>query len=355
MTQNTISSLPARPALSYASHRLSVAPMMDWTDRHCRFFHRLLAPKAALYSEMVTANAIRFGNVERLLAGHHNAPNPAPNYLQDQAIILQLGGADPAALADAIRIAEPYGYAEYNLNVGCPSDRVQLGQFGAALMADPVLVGELVAAMRSATKRPVSVKCRLGIDDMDIDVTLDRFINTIIGGGVDHIIVHARKAWLNGLSPKENRDIPPLNYDRVYALKERLAAASNDLPVSINGGFTEWHDIRSGLDHVDGVMLGRAAYQQPAQLAIWAAQVFGHDAADANMVMAAMAAYADQEVENGERLIAITRHMLGFASGRKGARSWRRTLSEEARSQASNGNLIRDAWKTLEREHEEAA
>ena len=351
MTQDTISSLSAKLALSYASHQLSVAPMMDWTDRHCRYFHRLLAPKAALYTEMVTANAIRFGNVERLLAGHHNAPN----YQPDQAIILQLGGADPDALADAIRIAEPYGYAEYNLNVGCPSDRVQSGQFGAALMADPVLVGELVAAMQSATKRPVSVKCRLGIDDMDIHDALDHFIDTIIGGGVDHIIVHARQAWLKGLSPKENRDIPPLNYDRVYALKQRLLAAANDLPISINGGFTDWHDIRLGLDQVDGVMLGRAAYQQPAQLAIWAAQVFGHDAADANMVMSAMAAYADHEVAKGERLIAITRHMLGFASGRKGARSWRRTLSEEARGQASDGNLIREAWKALELEHEEAA
>ena len=203
MTQDITSSHPDKTRLPFApAHRLSVAPMMDWTDRHCRYFHRLLAPKAALYTEMVTADAIRFGARDRLLNGHHMDQDKP----DDNAIILQLGGADPDALAEAIAMAESYDYAEYNLNVGCPSDRVQSGRFGAALMADPVLVGELVSAMRSATRRPVSVKCRLGIDDMDTEQTLDRFIDTIIESGVDHMIIHARKAWLNGLSPKENRE-----------------------------------------------------------------------------------------------------------------------------------------------------
>jgi tRNA-dihydrouridine synthase A len=252
-------------------------------------------------------------------------------------------------------MAESYDYAEYNLNVGCPSDRVQSGRFGAALMADPVLVGELVSAMRSATRRPVSVKCRLGIDDMDTEQTLDRFIDTIIESGVDHMIIHARKAWLNGLSPKENRDIPPLDYDRVFGLKSRLAAGADDIPISINGGFSDWHHIRMGLDHVDGVMIGRAAYQQPAKLAVWAAQVFDHEQVDGDTVMAAMADYADAEIANGARLISITRHMLGFANGRKGAKRWRRTLSEDARDPASRGDLIRMAWDSLNQEHEEAA
>ena len=222
-------------------------------------------------------------------------------------------------------------------------------------MADPVLVGELVSAMRSATCRPVSVKCRLGIDDMDTEQTLDRFIDTVIDSGVDHMIIHARKAWLNGLSPKENRDIPPLDYDRVFGLKSRLAAGADDIPISINGGFSDLHHIRMGLDHVDGVMIGRAAYQQPAKLAVWAAQVFDHEPVDGDIVMAAMADYADTEIVNGARLISITRHMLGFANGRKGAKRWRRTLSEEARDPASRGDLIRMAWDSLNQEHEEAA
>ena len=352
MTQDITSSHPEKTRLPFApAHRLSVAPMMDWTDRHCRYFHRLLAPKAALYTEMVTADAIRFGARDRLLNGHHMDQDKP----DDNAIILQLGGADPDALAEAIALAESYDYAEYNLNVGCPSDRVQSGRFGAALMADPVLVGELVSAMRSATCRPVSVKCRLGIDDMDTEQTLVRFIDTVIDSGVDHMIIHARKAWLNGLSPKENRDIPPLDYDRVFGLKSRLAAGADDIPISINGGFSDLHHIRMGLDHVDGVMIGRAAYQQPAKLAVWAAQVFDHEPVDGDIVMAAMADYADTEIVNGARLISITRHMLGFANGRKGAKRWRRTLSEEARDPASRGDLIRMAWDSLNQEHEEAA
>ncbi|MGB2436880.1 MAG: tRNA dihydrouridine(20/20a) synthase DusA [Candidatus Puniceispirillales bacterium] len=352
MTQRTTSSPSAGKRLPHAkAHQLSVAPMMDWTDRHCRYFHRLLAPEAALYTEMVTADAIRHGDRDRLLDGHHLDHDKS----SDNAIILQLGSANPDALAEAVTMAESYAYAEYNLNVGCPSDRVQSGRFGAALMADPVLVGELVSAMRSATKRPVSVKCRLGIDDMDIEETLDRFIDAIIRGGVDHIIIHARKAWLKGLSPKENRDIPPLDYDRVYALKKQLSDAGTHIPVSINGGITDWNQIRSGLDHVDGVMIGRAAYQQPAKLANWAGLVFDHEPADADTVMQQMADYADAEIAKGARLISITRHMLGFANGRKGAKRWRRTLSEDARDPASHGDLIRIAWDILNRECKEAA
>jgi tRNA-dihydrouridine synthase A len=300
---------------------------------------------------MVTADAIRHGDRDRLLDGHHLDHDKSP----DNAVILQLGGANPDALAEAITMAESYAYAEYNLNVGCPSDRVQSGRFGAALMADPVLVGELVAAMRAATKRPVSVKCRLGIDDMDIEETLDRFVDAIIRGGVDHIIIHARKAWLNGLSPKENRDIPPLDYQRVYALKKRLADTADHVPISINGGITDWDQIQSGLDYVDGVMIGRAAYQQPARLADWAARVFDHKPADADAVMAQMADYADVEIAKGTKLISITRHMLGFANGSKGAKRWRRTLSEDARDPASRGDLIRLAWDILDRERKEAA
>ncbi len=310
--------------------------MMDWTDRHCRFFHRCLAPLSGLYTEMVTADAIRHGQRDRLLSGHHLNG-------QDDSIILQLGGSDPAALAEAVRLAEPYQYAEYNLNVGCPSDRVQSGRFGAALMAEPKLVADLVAAMKSATTRPVSVKCRLGIDDMDIENGLDDFVDAVCGGGADHLIIHARKAWLKGLSPKENRDIPPLDYDRVYRLKRRLP----DLPISINGGFASADAITSALEVMDGVMLGRAAYQLPYQFGLWAALIYDQPPPDADAVMARMADYADAETASGERLIAITRHMLGFANGQKGARRWRRMLSEEARTPTANGDLIRNAWEML--------
>ena len=318
--------------------------MMDWTDRHCRFFHRCLAPSSALYSEMVTADAIRHGQRDRLLSGHH-----IDN--QDDAIILQLGGADPEALAEAVRLAEPYQYAEYNLNVGCPSDRVQSGRFGAALMAEPELVADLVAAMKSATAKPVSVKCRLGIDDMDIDKGLDDFVDAVCRGGSDHLIVHARKAWLKGLSPKENRDIPPLDYDRVYHLKRRLS----DLPISINGGIASADIITSALKVMDGVMIGRAAYQYPYQFGLWAAMIYDQSPPDEDEIMARMANYADAEVDKGERLIAITRHMLGFANGQKGARRWRRMLSEEARTPTANGDLIRNAWEILMTARKDAA
>jgi len=212
-------------------------------------------------------------------------------------------------------------------------------------------VADLVAAMKSATAKPISVKCRLGIDDMDIEKGLDDFVDAVRRGGVDHLIIHARKAWLKGLSPKENRDIPPLDYDRVYDLKRRLP----DLPISINGGIASADAITSALDVVDGVMIGRAAYQQPFQFGLWAAMIYGLPAPDANDMMARMADYADVEVANGERVIAITRHMLGFANGQKGARRWRRMLSEDARAATANGDLIRNAWEILMTARKDAA
>ena len=325
----------------YINHRLSVAPMMDWTDRHCRFFHRVLVPDAMLYTEMITADAIRFGKRDVLLGGHQQGGG-------DAHIVLQLGGACPESLAEAVRLAEPYEYAEYNLNVGCPSSRVQSGRFGAALMAEPQLVAELVAAMKSATAKPISVKCRIGIDDMPIDAGLDAFAEAVIGGaavggGVDHLIIHARQAWLKGLSPKENRAVPPLNYARVYQLKADFPA----VPMSINGGFADGASIADALEKMDGVMVGRAAYQFPSYLRAWGEAVFANPAPNPDAIMAKMADYADAEVAKGARLIAITRHILGFAHGLAGARQWRRLLSEEAREADANGDLIREAWAML--------
>ena len=314
-----------------ASHRLSVAPMMDWTDRHCRVFHRMLAPHAALYSEMVTADAIIHGDRDRLLAGHHMAGEAVD---QTDAVILQLGGSDPKKLAQAIGFAAPYHYAEYNLNVGCPSDRVQSGRFGACLMAEPELVAACMAAMKDAAGDiPATVKCRIGIDDMDPEQGLNRFVETVAKSGVDHFIIHARKAWLNGLSPKENRTIPPLDYDRVMRLKK----AFPHLNFSINGGITKVEDAAEFARIFHGVMVGRAAYQTPFTLAEMAAAIYGHDTADRMAVAMAMADYADKECANGTKLIAITRHMLGLMHGLPGAKAWRRSLSEEARGKDSRG------------------
>ena len=233
-----------------AARRFSIAPMMDWTDRHCRHLHRLLTRNALLFTEMVTSAAVVHGDRERLL-GFSEVEHP---------LAVQLGGSDPAELAEATRIAAGFGYDEINLNVGCPSDRVQSGRFGACLMADPELVATCVRAMRDATDLPVTVKCRLGIDDQDTEESLDRFINTMIGAGAAHIYVHARKAWLQGLSPKENRTIPPLDYPRVYRLAERVAP----FEISTNGGIETLDAANAHLEHVAGVMLGRAAYHDPA-------------------------------------------------------------------------------------------
>ena len=349
-SKNTAAQMPHPPGFQTgpqsSPHRLSVAPMMDWTDRHCRVFHRMLAPHAALYSEMVTADAIIHGDRDRLLARHHMTGHHMTGEAADQTdtVILQLGGSDPEKLARAIGLAAPYQYAEYNLNVGCPSDRVQSGRFGACLMAEPELVADCMAAMiEAAGDILATVKCRIGIDDMDPEQGLNRFVETVAKSGVDHFIIHARKAWLNGLSPKENRTIPPLDYDRVIRLKQDFP----DLKFSINGGISRVEDAVHFADIFHGVMVGRAAYQTPNILAEMAAAIYGHDQVDRMAVAMAMADYAESECAKGTKLIAITRHMLGLMHGLPGAKAWRRSLSEDARGDDASPNVIRHATEKL--------
>lgn len=315
------------------ARRFSVAPMMDWTDRHCRMLHRRLSAHALLFTEMVTSAAIVHGPRDRLL-GYDAAEHP---------IALQLGGSDPAELAEAVRIADAYGYDEFNLNVGCPSDRVQSGRFGACLMAEPDLVAECVRAMRGATDLPVTVKCRIGIDDQDTEATLDRFVDTMAAAGVAALYVHARKAWLKGLSPKENRTIPPLDYPRVHRIAERLAP----LPVAINGGIDTLDAAEAHLQHMSGVMLGRAAYHEPMLLAEVDRRLFGATGPDPDLraVVAFMADYAESELSKGTRLNSITRHMLGLANGRPGARLFRQILSVDAAKRGAGPETI---WRALE-------
>src|SRR5476651_1483363 len=264
--------------------QLSVAPMMDWTDRHCRVFHRQLTRGARLYTEMLTTGAIIYGDRQRLL-GFDASEHP---------VALQLGGSDPQGLATAAKIGEEFGYDEINLNVGCPSDRVKDGRFGACLMAEPQLVASCVAAMKRAVGIPVTVKCRIGIDDQDPEVALDTLARAVVAAGADALIVHARKAWLNGLSPKENRDIPPLDYHRVY----RLKAAMPGVPIIINGGIGSLAEAKQHLAHVDGVMLGRAAYQEPWRLLSADPELFGEPAPYAAMkdVFEAMMPYIENEL-----------------------------------------------------------
>ena len=318
--------------------RLSVAPMMDWTDRHCRHFHHHVAPDALLFTEMVTADAVIHGDRDRLLG------QPPEDIDAAVPVALQLGGSDPARLAEATRIANDYGYAEVNLNVGCPSDRVQSGRFGACLMAEPALVAECVSAMAGATSLPVTVKCRIGIDDMDEESGLESFIDAIHGAGIMTVYLHARKAWLQGLSPKENRDIPPLNYDRAA----RLAAVRPDMQVILNGGLDNVGATLEQLPSFAGVMIGRAAYRTPMILADLAAPVFGREVPARLQIAGAMADYADRRTAEGVPLHAITRHMLGLYHGQRGARLWRRHLGEEARNRRDGGALIRDVAAACE-------
>ena len=309
----------------------SVAPMMDWTDRHCRVFHRLMTRRARLYTEMLTTGAILHGDRERLL-GFDASEHP---------VALQLGGSDPRDLTAAATIGEDFGYDEINLNVGCPSDRVRDGRFGACLMAEPRLVAEGVAAMKRAVRIPVTVKCRIGIDDQDPEVALDMLARSVVAAGVDALVVHARKAWLNGLSPKNNRDIPPLDYDRVY----RLKAALPDVPIIINGGIASLEAARAHLDHVDGVMLGRAAYQEPWRLLAVDSELFGEPAPHAAMkdVFAAMMPYIERELAHGMRLHSITRHFVGAFHGVPGARAFRRHLAENGVRPDAGVNVLREA------------
>jgi tRNA-dihydrouridine synthase A len=305
--------------------------MMDWTDRHCRVFHRLMTRRARLYTEMLTTGAILHGDRARLLAFDAS----------EHPVALQLGGSSPADLARAARIGEDFGYDEINLNVGCPSDRVKDGRFGACLMAEPSLVAECVAAMKQAVKIPVTVKCRIGIDGQDPELALDTLARGVVTAGADALIVHARKAWLNGLSPKENRDIPPLDYGRVY----RLKAALPDVPVIINGGVGSIEEAREHLAHVDGVMLGRAAYQEPWRLLSVDSELFGVAPPHAAMkdVFDAMMPYIARELAQGTRLHAITRHFVGAFHAVPGARAFRRHLAEHGVRTGAGTDVLRDA------------
>jgi len=311
--------------------RFNVAPMMDWTDRHCRVFHRLLTRRAWLYTEMLTTGAVLRGDRQRLL-GFDASEHP---------VALQLGGSDARDLATAARIGEDFGYDEINLNVGCPSDRVKDGRFGACLMAEPTLVADCVQAMKRAVGIPVTVKCRIGIDDQDPETALDALARGVIAAGADALIVHARKAWLSGLSPKENRHIPPLDYDRVY----RLKSAMPDVPIIINGGIASIAEAKMHLAHVDGVMLGRAAYQEPWRLLSVDPELFGEAAPHATMKGAfeAMIPYIETELARGTRLHSITRHFVGAFHRVPGARAFRRHLAEHGVRPGAGVDVLRDA------------
>lgn len=317
--------------------RLCVAPMMDWTDRHCRYFMRCLTRHSLLYTEMVTAAALLHGDTDRLLAF-----DPA-----EQPVALQVGGSDPQALAQAAKLGEQAGYLEINLNVGCPSDRVQSGRFGACLMAEPQLVAACVAAMRDAVAIPVTVKTRIGIDDQDSYEFLHHFVTEVAAAGCETFAIHARKAWLSGLSPKQNREVPALRYERVYHLKKDFPA----LEILINGGIRTLKDIQEQLQHVDGVMIGRAAYQDPWLLAQVDAQIFGATPAVISRedVVRAMLGYIEHQLGQGVRLGAITRHMLGLYQGQPGARHWRRYLSENAHRDGAGTEVVEAALAARDR------
>ena len=312
-------------------HRFCIAPMMDWTDRHCRFFHRLLTRRALIYTEMLTTGAVLNGDRARLLA-FDSFEHP---------VALQLGGSDPAALAQSAAIGVHCGYDEINLNVGCPSDRVQEGRFGACLMAEPVLVAECIAAMKTAVKVPVTVKCRIGIDDQDPDQALFTFATAVKTAGADALIVHARKAWLKGLSPRENRDVPPLD----YACVRRLKTMHPDLTIVLNGGIKSLAHAQDELASVDGVMMGRAAYQEPWRLLAVDPVLYGETAPFASAKEAALAlvAYIERELAHGVRLSAIARHMLGLFQGVPGARAFRRHLATQAIKPGVGVDVMTDA------------
>ncbi|EWY38737.1 tRNA-dihydrouridine synthase A [Skermanella stibiiresistens SB22] len=323
-----------------SSHPISVAPMMDWTDRHCRYFLRQISRHALLYTEMVTTGAILHGPRDRLLAFH---PDEHP-------VALQLGGSDPADLAACARIAEEYGYDEVNLNCGCPSDRVQSGRFGACLMAEPDLVADLVSAMRSTVSIPVTVKCRIAIDEMEEWSTLEGFVARIRAAGCGRIIVHARKAWLKGLSPQQNRDIPPLRYDLVH----RLKAENPDLDITINGGIIDLDEAARHLEVVDGVMLGRAAYKTPYVLADVDRRFHGvsDSGPTRREIIDRMLPYIEARCLEGVPLHAITRHMTGLFQGQRGGRAWRRHLSEFAHKSGAGPEVVEAALSRIVPERE---
>lgn len=317
------------------THRFCIAPMMDWTDRHDRYFLRLLSKRSRLYSEMVTADAVRHGDRERLLSFNS----------EEHPVALQLGGSEAKALAEAAKIGEDFGYDEINLNVGCPSDRVQAGRFGACLMQEPELVAECVAAMRANVNIPVTVKSRIGVDDQDPEEALFHLVELSAQAGCDVFIVHARKAWLDGLSPKQNRDIPPLNYDLVYALKK----SRQDLTIILNGGIDTLSEAETHLQHVDGVMLGRAAYKTPYILADVDRLIFNDDTEPPcrEAVVEALIPYAEKLVSEGVPLHALTRHLMGLFQSQPGGRLWRRYLSENAPKNEADASVLSGALNAV--------
>ncbi|NIL93084.1 MAG: tRNA dihydrouridine(20/20a) synthase DusA [Woeseiaceae bacterium] len=318
----------------YLALMISVAPMMDWTDRHCRYFMRLLSPSASLYTEMITANALHYGDTDSLLRFDSS----------EHPLAIQLGGSDPVLMAEAASKAAQAGYDEVNINVGCPSDRVQNGRFGACLMAHPDIVAACVREMMAAVDVPVTVKTRIGIDDKDSDEFLGRFIGIVAEAGCRKFIVHARIAVLEGLSPKENRSIPPLNYERVYRLKE----AHPDLEIVLNGGITEIQQVDAAIEKVDGAMIGRQAYHHPYFLAELEHHMHPQCALpDRIEVIEKMIPYIEGELQQGERLGRITRHMTGLFAGLPGARAWRRYLSEHAYRENASTDVLREALDAM--------
>ncbi len=321
--------------------RLSVAPMMDWTDSHCRVFHRLLAPHARLYTEMVHANAVLQGDRTRLLA-RDGMENP---------VALQLGGSEPSLLADAARIGQEHGFDEVNLNVGCPSDRVQAGRFGACLMKEPGLVAECVAAMVEATRIPITVKCRLGVDEENDYECFAKFIDTVAAAGCRIFFVHARNAWLKGLSPKENREVPPLRYDWAYRIKRERPT----LAIAVNGGIATLEDSVLHLQHTDGVMLGRAAYHDPYLLHRLDTELFGGQLQSRAQLLRALRPYVEAKLQQGVALKHMTRHVLGLFHGQPGGRAFRQVLSEGAHRAGADWSLVEQAIAPTEPRIQSAA
>ena len=318
---------------------VSVAPMMDWTDRHCRWFHRRLSGRALLYTEMVVADAVIHGDKDFLIAF-----NP-----EEHPVALQIGGSDPVKLAKASEVGEQFGYDEININIGCPSDRVQSGRFGACLMAEPDLVAECYSAMVEAVDVPVTVKCRLGIDDQNLDETLPEFIEKVSEAGATHFIIHARKAWLKGLSPKENRDVPPLDYALVHAMKQRYP----HLDIVLNGGVKTIADAKAETEGLDGVMLGRAAYHDPWILREIDEVFYGGESFTASHedIVGDLIEYAQRKQAHDRSTKALIRHIMGLYAGRPGARLWRRTLSEGISSGAKPADIIRMGAEAMAKLH----
>lgn len=317
-----------------AAHQFSVAPMLDWTDKHCRYFHRLLSRHAVLYTEMVTTGAIIHGS------GDYLAFNE-----QEHPVVLQLGGSEPAEMAHCAKLAEQRGYDAVNINVGCPSDRVQNGMFGACLMAQPARVADCVKAMQDAVSIPVTVKTRIGIDDSDDYQFLQDFVSMVAAAGCEQFIIHARKAWLKGLSPKENREIPPLNYPRVQQLKQEFP----QLNISINGGIKTLQQAKEQLQHLDGVMVGREAYTNPLLLSEVDSLIYADTSLTLTpeQVVLKMLPYIEQQMQQGARFWHIARHMLGLFQGRPGARQWRRLLSEQGHFAEAKPDLLLQALAKL--------